>query len=143
MECAEHAALQDLSYCQGTGAIIHIGELETAIAPPLDQDIDIKFTDLATGHVLVLPVEAANLPSLVIDSTLFTPVPGHTYMIEAVYSRAGGGITPQRLRPYIMSAGVASLAANAYDFLTARFVKVFNATATVEAATEQWLTIPS
>lgn len=142
MQCDELITLADQVYCQAEGALIHIGELETSMASPYIDGVRIMFTDKSTGHKTIIEVDDTYLPELVIETEDFKPTDGHVYLVQATYSNVGGGIIPLRLKPFEISGSTISTYATAFDGFLVRFVRVFTATSTVVAASEQWLSLP-
>lgn len=143
MNCATEATLSDIAYCQGADALIHIGELETYSGYEIAEDLWIRFEDMAVGTSVVIPIRGQDLPELVIDSEDFTPTPGHVYRITVARAPSGGGITPLRVKPFEVTYIGYTIAADAFDALLVRFIKVFTSTPTVVVSTEQWLSLPS
>lgn len=142
MECDDVVTLSDLAYCQGEDALIYIGEMEEYSGYEDATLTRIMFTNLATQHKTVIAVGGEFLPELVIHSEDFTPVPGHTYRVEATRYSTGGGITPIRMKPYEVIYTGYEVSDTAYDAFLVRFVKVFTMTPTVSVSTEQHMSVP-
>lgn len=141
MVCANDALLNDLAYCQGEGAIIHIGEMEVYSGYENAEQLRLLFTRLQDDHKTVIPIAGEYLPELVINSEDFTPVAGCVYRVQLVKDNDLGGISPFPLLTFSVTYVGYDTDTTAYDGLLVRFVKVFTMTSTQAVATEQYFTL--
>lgn len=145
MLCNDLGVCNDLSYCQGKNAVLHIGQSYTDIGITDGAEIRVLFTNRTTGAVTALDIDTEQLPSIDLDTEGFTPIKGHSYLVQLVLESSGGGIMPIQVKPYEWSDGSYDVSSTGYDGLLVRFTRVFtqtdSTTASVDSATEQWMTL--